>query len=278
MTTPTTDNIVVPTDDDTNTTGDDHNHKVTEEHHGFTEMVTPLPAGASVATFLGAFVLYIVASIAIAALGFIVFTPDADQQVALSLASSVLAFAVTIAFTVCARPHIRKQCAQWMGLTNVSWARVGYGALCGAGIYAGLTIVSVTLTLSGITSQDSDTSAFVSSTDGVWRAVVLGLMVPVVAPVMEELFFRGLLNNLLMGAVRTTEHKTLVVSLLTSTLFALLHFQGFNDATDVVVLATTFTVGMVSSSLFFSSRSIYPCMALHITYNGISSLMLALSS
>lgn len=251
------------------------------EYDDYDERVDVAPLlspGASVSVFLGAFVFYIVASIAFAALGVIAFAPDADQQVVISLLSSVIAFAITIALTAIVQPRIRKNFAQWVGLTNFSWSRIGYGALCGAGIYAMLTIVSLTLTFAGVTSQDSDTSTFVSSTDGVWRAVALGLMVPVVAPAMEELFFRGLLNNLLMGAFRTTsEYRTLVVSLLTSTLFALLHFQGLNDVTDVVVLVTTFTVGMVSSSLFFSSRSIYPSMALHITYNGISSLMMALS-
>ena len=87
------------------------------------------------------------------------------------------------------------------------------------------------------------------------------LAVVVLAPVAEELLFRGMLTEMLRrhaGAV--------VAALLSSAIFALMHLQP-------AVMIEAFLAGLVLCYIYFLTRSIYACILLHVFNNAIAMSM-----
>ena len=89
----------------------------------------------------------------------------------------------------------------------------------------------------------------------------------VVAPIAEELYFRGLLLRWLRSRF------SLVTSVLVSAaLFALLHFK-FTDHVGLegwVLTAGIFTVGILAAAWSIGARSLWPSAIAHGTYNAIA--------
>lgn len=85
----------------------------------------------------------------------------------------------------------------------------------------------------------------------------IGLVV--IAPVAEELLFRGYL----FGKLRASGVKVWVAVVATSLLFAIVHFQG-NVGVDV------FALGIVLALLRVFSKSLWPSIMLHMLKNGIA--------
>ncbi|MHB1535089.1 MAG: CPBP family intramembrane glutamic endopeptidase [Acidimicrobiales bacterium] len=98
---------------------------------------------------------------------------------------------------------------------------------------------------------------------GVVPVVVLLLVLAVGAPVVEELFFRGLLLRALLGAVPAP-----VAVVLTGVLFGLAHFEALQFAGLAVF-------GMVLAVLARQTGRLGPGMAAHAAFNASAVLTLA---
>lgn len=86
---------------------------------------------------------------------------------------------------------------------------------------------------------------------------LLFVLVAVIAPIAEELFFRGMLYGLLR------QRWTAAVAIpLNGLLFALIHFIP-------LLIPGLLFVGIVLAWLRERSQSIYPCILLHATQNGV---------
>lgn len=88
--------------------------------------------------------------------------------------------------------------------------------------------------------------------------LVLALAV-FLAPITEELFFRAML----------VPRAGIILS---SLLFGLLHFSYGS----VVEIVGVFTIGMLLAAIFRISKSIVPCIAIHLIYNFLSIAMMKL--
>lgn len=95
--------------------------------------------------------------------------------------------------------------------------------------------------------------------------VIFGLSAVVIAPILEETIFRGLILNSL--ASRMHPVKAIAIS---SFLFAAIHPQGIGMW---LVLAT---VGAAAASVHLYSKSLIPSMILHATHNGFLFLLAVL--
>ncbi len=93
----------------------------------------------------------------------------------------------------------------------------------------------------------------------------LGLffLLAILAPLIEELLFRGLLYGYLRG--RAGVAVSVIVSAL---IFAVLH----------VVIPPLFVMGAIMAVLAERNRSLWPSIALHATNNGLIVIILAISS
>jgi membrane protease YdiL (CAAX protease family) len=86
----------------------------------------------------------------------------------------------------------------------------------------------------------------------------------VLAPISEELYFRGLLH----GWFKSRRFAFWLRVLLSSVLFALAHFDS------LAVVASSFVLGVANAALYERSKSIWVPIAMHVTTNGIAVVLL----
>jgi membrane protease YdiL (CAAX protease family) len=97
-----------------------------------------------------------------------------------------------------------------------------------------------------------------------WLGFALSfLSVAIFVPVSEELYFRGLLHRLFQPYFKFWPRV-----LLSSTLFALAHFDSLG------VAASSFVMGVVIAIAYEKTRSLWLPIAIHMTTNGIAMVIL----
>ena len=102
--------------------------------------------------------------------------------------------------------------------------------------------------------------------------VVLGLLVCVGSPLVEELFFRGLLLRGLAGRLAPAPPKRVAVLcvIVTAVVFGFVHFEALQ-------LIGLVGFGVVLASLAWRTRRLGPGLVAHITFNAVTYVALALS-
>ena len=102
--------------------------------------------------------------------------------------------------------------------------------------------------------------ALYQSVSSVWLLIVVMV---VIAPLYEELVFRGLLWSAIAEQFTDARRGVLVASLLTSVVFAFIHMQyGIYEISTIVVLALIFCYARIKSG------SLLLPMLLHVLNNG----------
>lgn len=157
-----------------------------------------------------------------------------------------------------------------LGLNRVGWRGLLTGLVFGGGMFLVLqaTAAIINMVLDGAVGS-SDTSQTISGTTG-WEAIfAMGIMAPFIAPVVEELLFRGaVFNGLLFARVNTW-----VAAIISSVFFALVHIQGFSTFNDFFTIIWIFSLAFVQCWLFARWRSLFVTMVLHVSYNGLTVLV-----
>lgn len=160
-------------------------------------------------------------------------------------------------------PASRGQKADVSGDKNLS----GYGRLalwCIAGAIAGMTLSAAWGALANAVHLDrffSDASQRLYASQ-LWQQI---LFAGLLAPVCEELLFRGLL----FGALLNLSEGERTAALLTSVLFALFHG-------NVIQMLYAFPTGLILQFLFCRGDSILPCVFFHIAANLTAVLVTAM--
>ncbi len=149
----------------------------------------------------------------------------------------------------------------YFGFQKVSIKTVLLTVLGGYVLYLGINmILSIIIIFSGLKIpgyqiQESLADSF-SSTG---TAVIIGvLMVTMIAPIIEEVFFRGFI-------MRTISNKTGLLwgNILSALIFSSLHYpwQSF---------IPIFILGIIINSMVLRSNSIWPAIAFHMMNNAIA--------
>ncbi|VVC03288.1 CAAX protease self-immunity [Candidatus Bilamarchaeum dharawalense] len=127
-----------------------------------------------------------------------------------------------------------------------------------------LFILGVIITVAGFNDQEK-VSDKVSS-----LPVIVLLFAVLVAPIGEELFFRALLvpklDNFFLKLIKFP-HLGILSS---AVIFSLAHFAYGS----VVETLGVFAIGLLFASIFKASKSITPCILIHMIYNGLSILVM----
>lgn len=147
---------------------------------------------------------------------------------------------------------------------------VGAGALLLLGLQ-GLGWLTSTL---GMPLQSSDTSVGVASLQGIPRVLALYLLVPFLVPLVEELFFRGLLMGSFLESSFASKWRVPLALLVPAGAFALAHFQGLSSPTDFLLLLWVGLVGLVAGFLRLRWKSLWVPVALHVAYNGFTVVLM----
>lgn len=131
----------------------------------------------------------------------------------------------------------------------------GYLLYLGIAFIVNLIIIYTGIKIPGFQIQERLLPIFGENTLGL---IIAGILIVLVAPVLEEIFFRGFL-------LRTLVNKWGIVlgSIISSALFAVLHLQ-FGSIIPVFIL------GLIINWMVIRSKSILPSIFFHIFNNAIA--------
>jgi membrane protease YdiL (CAAX protease family) len=154
---------------------------------------------------------------------------------------------------------------------DIAWTDVGWGLLGGA---AGL---AVNVVAGGVwrAINDSDVpnnTDFIPTSPGVVGGIALFVVIAVLTPIAEELFFRGLF-------LRAVAKRWNLVAgvILSSIVFGCLHATGDTLASAVFIVAVTASYGAVLGTLAAWRGRLGPSIVAHMTINSLGVLALLLS-
>lgn len=100
------------------------------------------------------------------------------------------------------------------------------------------------------------------------QALLLVLLsVILLAPLIEELLFRRLLQSYLRSKLGTK-----AAILITSLIFASFHFSMSHGLGNISLSISLFTLGIYLGFLYERQRSLFASLGLHMTFNGVSAL------
>lgn len=152
------------------------------------------------------------------------------------------------------------------------------------GLAAGLVAKIFTLVLTGVaitlTNHTPEQGNFTLSESPIWVLLNGVLIASLVAPFVEELFFRGLVLRAARNRVlrrRGSPVRAVVIAIAASSVgFALLHLLQSTDVTLLIILGgSTLALGVINSVLAITTGRIGAAIVSHVFYNG-SSIALAL--
>ena len=138
------------------------------------------------------------------------------------------------------------------------WRSVGFGVLLAVPAWIGAQLVAVItarlLELVGLRPEEGVAEAAIGLVD----PIVLAIALMVVAPVAEEIFFRGIVYN---AWLREFGVRRAVIG--SAALFALIHGSIF-------VIPAIFALGIALALLYRRTGSLPASIAMHATFNGIT--------
>lgn len=158
-------------------------------------------------------------------------------------------------------------------LKNFQWKTLLYGLGIGLILFSALQLMSFVMEHFGVGLESSDTSLSFMNLMGWEKALVLGFLAPFIVPFVEELFFRGYILNFLRNGLGNASFRLYGAVLISTFYFAILHFQG-TSLNDWITFLWIFMVGIINSYLVIKYDSLYPAIAVHIGYNGVTSLLM----
>ena len=133
------------------------------------------------------------------------------------------------------------------------WPSVGWAALAYAGYVAFLVLYGLVI---GV-PEEQTTPEDVGADQGDFGLVNAGLLFVVIAPIGEEVFFRGFLYRALRGSLPVWP-----AALVAGGIFGLIHVFSGVDAVPVLG-----ALGVAFCLVYERTGSIYPCIALHAINN-----------
>ena len=168
----------------------------------------------------------------------------------------------------------RREGLEWV--RDLAWSMRWFDVPVGVAIGVALQLVVVPLVYVPIFELfgDQDLSeaarALVGSADG-WGDVVAAIvMVVIAAPLVEEVFFRGLLHGAVAEQLGGRGRGGVAVALVVSSLiFAMAHFQ-------LLQLPALFVVGLVTAALLQFTRRLGPAIWAHVGFNATTVVFLVL--
>jgi membrane protease YdiL (CAAX protease family) len=158
---------------------------------------------------------------------------------------------------------------QWPRRIDAAWVAAGVGLVLVGRIAVVIVANSATHGRAGEQAQNLD----VNSTSPAVYAV-LGVIVVLIAPLVEETMFRGLLLRTFMRRLGFWPG-----ALLSSLIFALFHTYEVDTLTGAVTLAgVVFVLGLTNCLLVRWSGRLAPGMIVHALFNGLAIVVLVVQN
>lgn len=203
-----------------------------------------------------------------------------DNADAFSLVASLLAYGGLVAVMVVAsrRGGLGSLAADF----GFSFRPVDLAIGLGIGLAGRVFTALLTGAAIAITGYSPERGNLVLSAEPLWIVLNGVLIAIIVAPVVEELFFRGLVLRAIRNRLlrrnptdsRTQRRAALAAILLSSAAFMLLHLYQSSDWTLFIILAgSTFTVGLLSAVAAVRTGRLGGAIVGHMVFNGSAVLL-----
>ena len=201
----------------------------------------------------------------------------ADDADVFGFISGIVTYAALVAVVVLASRKGLKSLAADFGV-RFRWIDLPLGL--GAGLAAKVftfALTAVAITLTGHTPEQGN---FTLSDQSLWVLLNGVLIASLVAPFVEELFFRGLVlraaRNRVLRRGGSPVRAAVIAIAVSSVGFALLHLIQSTDVTLLIILGgSTLALGVINSVVAIATGRIGAPIIAHVFYNG-SSILLAL--
>ncbi len=132
---------------------------------------------------------------------------------------------------------------------------------------------SIVLTYFGLAGHDQVAVRFLKSTmENPVLFALTSFFIIIIVPVIEELIFRGFLQN---WVARFLGRKTGIV--LTALIFSCFHFSASQGWGNLEIIPSLFTLALFLGFVYFRQQSIYASIGLHATFNGVNILMMSVA-
>ncbi len=143
---------------------------------------------------------------------------------------------------------------KYLGFGKFKWETLGIGCGLLIAAYSIIIVHNIILYFLGVDTQGEEIMKIFTQLDSpVWFFIVAVVM----APIVEEVFFRGFLFQ----GFRQ-RYGWITAMLLSSAIFALAHM-------DLVALIPTFILGIVLAYMYHRSNSVWPGVILHFLVNAL---------
>ena len=200
----------------------------------------------------------------------VVLTPSPDSADAFGFVFSLVTYAAIAAVVVVAAR--RKGLGSLAADFGVRFRWVDLGLGVAAGVAAKVFTFVLTAIAIVATNNTPEQGNFVLSPDPLWMVLNGVIVASLVAPFVEELFFRGLLQRSVarIASSRMGTRSGVAVAVLTSSaLFALLHVSQAANPTGALLLGlTTFLFGIGAGLVAALTGRIGGAIIAHIVFNG----------
>jgi len=161
---------------------------------------------------------------------------------------------------------IRRKCLSLksFGIENIGIWKTIIEALKAYGKYIGITIlvvifmVATNIKIPGYEMQENILPLFGKTIPSM---IIAGIMIVIIAPIIEEIVFRGFILRTLVNRI-----GIFLGSLLTAGIFAILHMQ-FKSIIPIFIL------GLIINSIVTKNKSIIPAILFHVINNAIAFIM-----
>lgn len=208
----------------------------------------------------------------------IVFDPSPDSADAFGFAFSLVTYAAIAAVVVVAAR--RKGLGSLAADFGVRFRWVDLGLGVAAGVAAKVFTFVLTAVAILATNNTPEQGNFVLSPDPVWMVLNGVIVASLVAPFVEELFFRGLVlratRNRVLRRGGSPVRAAVIAILVSSVGFALLHLYQSTDLTLLIILGgSTLALGILNGAIAIWTGRIGAAIVSHIVYNG-STILLAM--
>ena len=204
----------------------------------------------------GALVGLISAGIAWAAMG----VDDPSESPAAIIVGTLLLDGSLVAVALVFASFVRRPRPWHFGLRRTPfWPAVGWATLGIFSFYVFAAVYTVIVQPDVEQSVAEDLGAGESSIG----LIAAGFMIICVAPLAEEIFFRGFFY----GALRT-KFTVAVAATIDGLVFGMIHFEGGTDG--LLIVPPLAVLGVIFCLVYEQTRSLYPVVALHSLNNAIA--------
>ncbi|HYJ78584.1 MAG TPA: type II CAAX endopeptidase family protein [Longimicrobiaceae bacterium] len=157
--------------------------------------------------------------------------------------------------------RVAKPKAWHFGLRSTRfWPAVGWAAL---GVFS-FYLVSAIYAALVQPDAEQDVVESLGGDEGTFGLVVAGLMVIAVAPVVEEIFFRGFFYRALRS-----RFSIVLAALMDGLLFGFIHFN-FEGADGLLILPPLALLGFIFCLVYEKTGSLYPVIGMHAFNNSLA--------